>query len=777
MSQSRISSCVGCRLRRRKCDQKRPICTACDELKIPVELCIYRKMSLISKDSKATLNKLKDTNYELKLQLDKYRAKFLDNYRVVNKPHIPLEKHSLFRTVRESSTSLSHFGSTSWAALMDTEPVLKEIVTQLQYLMIHEKHQYDTRMRTDHELYHSISVMKGRSLLSQIGLEREDHLDFIKVVLQKVEDILPAGDSIVHFLNMFKDYNSMKALGTFLVDFDSLNQAVLGFLMADRHSGKTRLNINLPHDLDKMPYVLLFLASLSLMIFVKNRSVTSNNQEKKDINCLAFLKYVDSLFTLLHNYLADKGALRLLYTVETFQALFISGIFQRYVPHGRKIDDLDGAKAAVFIRKIVSLGKLLNLNKNIDVYYAHKTPQVRRSLKSLWYSVAAYDSLEALEIGLTPKIKEPFVRYDDFASQFTEISIVMNEVLKLYYQIELMEDTDKFINIIENDIIRKLKDLLRTSFAALEDDIEVFINYDFQDRSLNQDFFTRGQSFASRCWVYSTIQTFYHICYQRLRILNEKSPRFEKMKLLTWKYTLLVPLVMKELFKGYSRLVRHEHSESFYPVASLLMSVFPYILLAQRRIAVFACARFMEVFEFDQVSSTGKIFFYQSDNRENEIYEMLSQNGLYQKKTNLKHYSDLDIDDNLSELTLKLDELNDSKYIIVILAKTMQTSIHSLFNDHYNFNFVTYNFIFFFILKMSKFFLNQAFPMTYDSSKLNNISSSRTNTEFDFNELFENKKSQKFDFNDFFIKSYYSNLNHVQKNDILEAFFSNMNMP
>lgn len=739
-------------------------------------------MSLVSKDSKTTLNKLRLRNEGLKIELAKCQARNGDGV------DVDLERNPLFRTVRESNSSLTHFGSTSWAALIDTEPVLKAIVSQMHLLMKHQRDEYDSRKKSHHDKEMNMRpVMKGRTLLSQMGLEREDHLDFIKEMLQQVEDLLPSGEMIVHFLDMYKNYNAMKALGTFLVDFDSLNQAVLEFINVDLN-GKATFNIQLPRDLDKMSHVLLFLSSLSFMIFLKNQ-VTVNNEGTTDVNYLVFLEFVDALFTLLHNYLAANGALRLLYTVETFQALFISGTFQNYVPHGNMIDDSEGAKTAVYMRKMVSLGKLLNLNKNIDVYYAHKSPQMRKSLKSLWYAVSSYDSLESLEIGIPPKIKVSFLRYDDFTSPFTETSITMNQVLKLYYEIELMKDTNQFIDIIENQIIKTLKDLLRNHFSTLEKDVEVFQNYDFSHDSSSHDFFTRGQSFSTRCLIYSTIQTFYHICYHRLKIVNETdSQRFKRITVLTWKYTLLVPFVMKELFKGYNRLVRHENSDAFFPVASLLMSVFPYMRLAQRRIAIFASARFMETFNYDQVSKTAKIFFYQSDNRENEIYEMLSDQGLYQKEYNLSDYSNLEIDDNPSELHSKFKELSDNKHIIVILAKTMKSSIQLLSNDRYNFNFVTYNYIFFFLLKMSNFFLNQAFPNTTFISRSNKSTpSSSTHTEFDFNELFEkaiDTRSQKFDYNNFFTNSYSStfhpgdnnNQSHT-RNDMLNDFFASLDIP
>lgn len=761
-------------------------------------------MSLISKDSKATLKTLKARNLELKKSIVRIKAtRNIDNdsiqsSQIQQQNQLPLEKYPLFKTVKESVTTLTHFGSTSWAALIDTEPVLKAIVTQVHAVLRHEHHEYDIRRRTELKQFSNVKssqdsdsfVRKGRSLLSQMGLEREDHLEFLKEMLQQVENQLPSGDLLKHFLQMYKDYNSMKALGTFLVDFDSLNDAVSEFIKIDEN-GKSKLNISLPRDLDKMSHFLLFLSSLSFMIFIRNQSLKEKNT---GLNYLIFLEYGDALFNLLHNYLADKGELRLLYTVETFQALFISGTFQKYVPHTKMIDDSDGAKTAIYIRKIVSLGKLLNLNKNVDIYYAHKSEKIRKSLKSLWYSVGAYDCLEALEVGIPPKIKVPFIRYDDFTSQFTEIPIVMNQVLKLYYQIELMNNTTNFINFIEKKIIKPLKDLLRFKFNSLENDINEFLKFDFNNISSTQEFFTRGQSFASRCLIYSTIQTFYHICFKRLKILNaDKSPFFERIKLLTWKYTLLIPFIMKELFKGYHRLIRHENNEAFYPVASLLMSVFPYMRLAQRRITIFASARFMECFNFDKVSNTANKFFYQSDNREDEIYEMLKKEGLYQKEYNILNYGDLDIDDDEIKLFEKFKELNDNKYIIVILAKTMQSSIKLLSNEYYNFNFVTYNYIFFFLLKMSNFFLNQAFPASgynklYYNDKIKmetpktTNSSNSTPAEFDFSELFEkaiDTRSQKFDFNNFFKNSYSSTFrDHDINNDVLlDDFFANLNMP
>ncbi|CAM9023218.1 unnamed protein product [Wickerhamomyces anomalus] len=156
MSNNMNAVCIGCRLRRKKCDRGKPICTSCLELNISPDLCIYpkSKLQLASKDSKITLDLLRSKNKELKEEYEAVKAgekpstNSLQNNNVVlssqNNPSDKIDntpinpsaevlgfvQDPINTTVKETNEFLLHCGPLSWVSLMSFEKDFAQLCLQ-----------------------------------------------------------------------------------------------------------------------------------------------------------------------------------------------------------------------------------------------------------------------------------------------------------------------------------------------------------------------------------------------------------------------------------------------------------------------------------------------------------------------------------------------------------------------------------------------------------------------------------------------------------------------
>ncbi|CCH41413.1 hypothetical protein BN7_954 [Wickerhamomyces ciferrii] len=744
-------------------------------------------MGLISKDAKATLNSMKEKNMAMKEEMMKISQEMdaaeLGQHERSNKD---LVNNPLFKTVQESSTSLTHFGSTSWEAQLSSEPLFKAILDESHNVLENEfkAHQRPDNQRStpEREFEHVLEVSSliqtiNHTAIDGSGCQLEEHIfSSMHQIVGKIEDLLPDMTIIKHILWLYKEYNSIEAINFQSINFEFLDSIVWNFLSESNEiKGKAIITLNFPNDFHKISGFLLFLSSFCWLIFCQSLSpVTDRHVDFKLIT-----EYEDALYLLAHNYLSSKNELRYLYTVEAFQAIMLTRWFRQFVPKSLEAQ-IGGTQTSVFVRRKITLGKILNLNKDIDIYYAHKSDFVRKQLKSLWYAMVNFDSIQSFETGIPPKITDPIIRYKDFKNIFTETPIVVNEVLNAYQDIEFIDDTYVFIKLLEIRVIKPLKDFIRKEFNALEDDVTSFRDFDF-DNVLNHGFHDYVQYVAYRSVVFSIIQTFYQICYQRLKFINDQNSKISKVIFIkTMKYSLGIISLNKEFLIAYKRLSLHPNGNNFYPLPSLRMTFYPSIRLSHRRATLFIYTRLLDQLKIKDIPKFVDDFFYKSDSisDSSEILQKFEQQDIYHENDyTYLDYCDMEIDDNYDALILKFDKFQDWKFVSYISASIIQESFNCLkVNDRFNFDFITYNYLYFITFKLSKFFLRYAYSSLNEkkpksTSTTNNQKDSKAVKEF--KKQFESRRDS-FNFKTFFQDSYIYKDSDDHK---LNELFSSLDLP
>lgn len=296
------SACLGCRLRRHKCGREKPMCLNCVDLKGPSNMCLYRSVGLISKDSKSTLQSLKDQNVKLKQQvveleeLVKKRKlhptegttgskdyKLRKSSDVTNcYKHFQLnpQKNSLSHYIKETNLGLTHYGSFSIDALTNSEPSLKQLIKQIDIFIKRERLKYDAKMEKIRngtvENDENLKIIKCKLLEKRLGLtqNKDVDLEILELIIKGVEKILPDSNSLEMLLTPYFRHYKDRCVAFVYFDEESVRESINSFL--DVSAKRPKININLPKDVDKLPGLLQFISILIFLLFIV--SVTLRSQ-------------------------------------------------------------------------------------------------------------------------------------------------------------------------------------------------------------------------------------------------------------------------------------------------------------------------------------------------------------------------------------------------------------------------------------------------------------------------------------------------------------------
>lgn len=806
---AKSAACLGCRIRRRRCDRMKPVCTGCLDLNVPPELCVYRSIGIMSKDSRNTLSVIKTQNAELKQQLihlqtalrktkgtgltdiienDDYSSdeveRELSEANKIQKnsslshsyKHLQLnpQRNPLLCTIRETKFSTTHLGSISLDALSQSEPSIKLLLSQIHTVIRRERLKYDAKRRKFGNFVKNdegLNSIKFKILDRMIGLSPENDFEILNTIFAEIEKNFPDSASLEFLLNSYFKHNEDRYVVFVYVDEETTRQSFNRFL--DTSGKRPKINIKLPEEVDKLPGLLLLLSAMVFSTFLKSVTIGSKHS---DFNYLLYLEYAEAILST-KPFLEDKYSSKSLITPETLVALTHIVGFETYTPHGRVMDqDANGAESVVVVRRLVDIAKSLNLHKNIDYYYADKNQSVRKSLKNLWFFLVHIEQIESFEHGLPSKIHPKTIRYyPDYSNSLTRVTLVINQILGVYFKIETTADTYSFVDKVENQCIRPLKSSLSKEFGSLQREIDLLQNFNFDDVSLIPEFRYLVQQMVIRFIALGMLQAFHYLCFKRLEQSGDRSPRYERFKILTWKYSMVVPILVAEVLTGFKRLTHHPNHPRFHVIASLLQLSFE-MRMAERRMGIYASARILDMLKVGNSTMIKKLLFQSKKNKNNEIHEILRERGEYQHCYTLSDFDDSQIDDNFTQLMDKFSRFQDVKYIIVVFSKKMLEILDLLANGNYNFNYMKLNYGFFLMLKMSSLFLNLVFPYQELSDKaIIKEEVSTSEEEFDFNELFKtaiDTSSSKFDFESFFTGSFG---NVYQVNEIEDFFASNVN--
>lgn len=790
-------SCTSCRLRRRKCDKQTPICGSCKELGIPADLCTYKilKTNTKVKDLRTILDDSKLKNQKLiteKLVLKKAledkkreireqctaikREKDPSKQYEVNHANVGLTHHmgtpmSQISEVRSTSRGpfvnsrrKPHGDSISWASLMSMEPKMKVLLSQIDRVITDQKTQLESSKR---ELKYplknasKLTHLRATGIAHALELDNTDICADIHELLEEIQTHLPNKRTWDRVLELQFHIVPPKYVGFLHIDH-SFYQEILNRSVEFDNLGNPSLKITLPEEADKLRD-LGFLISYLIFTAYHTTQVIGESFPMSAVMCS---RYSETLLWY-HRIISVKlGKLEeAQITPEYLQALIYNEIFNRYTPHGEYI--LKSYEDNAFcIRRLVSIGRVLHLNQNVDQVYMHRSEAYRNSLKSTWNFLAFFDIMESLDNGFPPSIKpNELVRYQNFSDRYTESLIVLNKVLHTYIKLQRKDYNDaKFIQTIENDCIGELQELLATEYRPWDQDYQLFMCFTFEDSSRSREFTYESASFNMRFTIYSTIQIFYFLCFEKAsksEICSTKLAR--RLEILSLKYSYLLVLLINAYFEIYDKLITLPKS-SENGVLEMMLATFPHLILALRKLQVCAGAKIFRSIPLRNVSAVKTFLNGTKIDEEAFLREVGEKKKSYKELFTIGELSDSTLDKDDDKIAAKYSPLMDFKFVIYVAGAITGELAERMFSEKSSLRMVKLNHVFFYLLKLSSFFMNCSFysdgtPIENHNNYIKGLhgikpqDSTSFSTEFDFQRLFEeaiNTNSESFDFGGFF---------------------------
>lgn len=786
---SKSSVCTGCRLRRRKCDRESPICSSCKELNVPPELCIYRELRSNSKttSSKEVLERLKARRsdlicekFRLKRAVELEREvqarssvyKYDVKKRTANKNFYSEKRNTKSTGLDQKNgdgSSQKHdkekLGSISWRSLMSVEPNMKALISYMDKVIKSQKEilkNVKSKVEDPVKKNPLISQIRSRFNSLTFGLDFSEDYGLIEELFRDIEKNLPTKDVLQDFLDHQFRIVQLDFVGWMSVDKQTYYEKLHRVIRFDEE-GRAHLTIKLPEEANLVSDLAFV---ISYLIFPTYHS-TQLTMEKPHLNYMLYVEYSEVL-SYIHNQLADqtKDPFPIMpnLSLERLQTLLNFTFFDRYTPQGRKVSDYPYSNY-LNARQLITAAKILNFNQDIDIFYADRSPNYRRTIKSCWYFLAFADVMESLETGFPPKIEpNELRRYEDHTDGYIESLFVLNRVLYKCNSMDFsaVENADELITIINDELIADLKALLDSEYKPFRQNIERLQEFDFTDILDAPDFIRECCGLPMRFTVYSLIHTLYFMCYKKLESIDRFSKATMKFGILSMKYSSLIIYYVNEFFSLFDKLMEHPNCYDF-GVLECVMACFPHMNLAVRRVYICAGGRLCEGLPINKSLAIKKLF-YGNNSNEGELLNEIQLKKEYQVLYTLEDLEDRSVDDDDDALFEKFTMLLDHKYMIFSFSSIIKDISSGLYKENFNtkINAKT-NHVFFYLLKFMSFFLNSSFrsdgtPIEKENSfiglgKLSSSTEVKQENEFNFAQLFEeaiNTTSEKFDFESFF---------------------------
>lgn len=786
---SKSSVCTGCRLRRRKCDRESPICSSCKELNVPSELCIYRELRSNSKttSSREVLEGLKvrhsdlvSEKFRLKriVELELKKRERSSSYKYDSrKRHAKKVLYSDNRSFNNNSVNKKNdnnsnqkhgkekLGSISWRSLMSVEPNMKALISYMDKVIKSQKEllkNVQSKVRDQVKKNPLISQIRSRFNSLTFGLDFSEDYGLIEELFRDIERNLPKEDVLQSFLDHQFRTVPVDFVGWMSIDKETYYDKLHCVLKFDEE-GRAHITIKLPEESNLVSDLAFVVSSLIFPAYHTAQLMTV----KEPVNYMLFVEYSEVL-SYIHNQLCDqtKDPFPIMpgNSLERIQTFLNFSFFDRYTPQGRQLPD-DPYANYLNVRQLIAGAKILNFNQDIDAFYADRTPNYRRTIKSCWYFLAFADVMESLETGLPPKIEpNELRRYEDHTDSYIESLFVLNRVLYKYNTMNFnaVKTADELISIINDELIGDLRALLDSEYRPFKENIKNLENFDFTNILNAPEFIRECCGLPMRFTVYSLIQTLYFMCYKKLESIDRFPKATMKFGILSMKYSSLIIYCVNEFFSLFDKLMEHPNCYDF-GVLECVMACFPHMNLAVRRVYICAGGRLCEGLPINKSSEIKKLFYGKSAN-EGQLLNEIQLKKEYQVLYTLEDLEDRSVDNNDEALFDKFMMLLDHKYMIFSFSSIIKNISIGLYKENFNtkINAKT-NHVFFYLLKFMSFFLNSSFtsdgtPIEKENSfiglgKLSASKEMKQENEFNFAQLFEeaiNTTSDRFDFENFF---------------------------
>ncbi|ODQ57257.1 hypothetical protein WICANDRAFT_107577 [Wickerhamomyces anomalus NRRL Y-366-8] len=797
-------ACLGCRIRRRKCDGLKPICSACVDLNIPVRLCVYHDARIGYKADKAekTLEKIKEQNLKLKKELQKLKRSSSGNLvstsfptrqarkRHQNDPyllHLPNKAHKknpLTATTVESSGSFVHYGPISWYAIASTNETLKNISGWFVNVIKMEKERYD-RTRSSQRHYGEgnpkLKALTQSLVETSLDIRQHDTHLILQQLLVEISMDLPPKDTLDKLLAYYFHVNSQRTVGFVYVDEGQFYEHYKIYLQFDS-KGTTSLFYN--GDQDCLLFVMLLLAALAYTGFFASRSIIDNVPDVQ-INHILMIEYLEALIAASGSHRVPGSSSFMPYLCPEYLIVLIHlGVFERCTPLGRRLQGPMGIGDSLASKQAISCAKVLNLDKDIDLYYPDKSENYKRGLKSIWTCLVYYDLSEALDTGIDLKIKpEDLVMYEYDTSPYVRSLVVLNKVLNQFNEKAVEISGLELTDYIEKQLVSQLDKFLSNDLPSGASDLQYLRSFDFDDIAGSSKYVSTLQMAAIKMLFYSLSQSLYQFC---TKMAEQNNGNWRRYELLAIKKGSTLMQYLKDTIEAVRRLILHDNAKYFSLIPTLQI-VGKQVTFSLRRCTLFG----------------GHLALRNSNQRYNYqvLNELVNDPQKYAKSLmkstvpskryeifsyNMQDLEDLEIEKDLNLMKQKLSHLFESKFLIFKLSRMIQMVAKALDNDKFNLNFVKLNYVFFYCSSASNLFLSLAYPPE-DNTKLmlipinsdpQHIDGSAEDVpapEFNFNDLFKScidTTSDNFDFKSFFTGS----TDLYQKNEF-DEFFQSLDAP
>ncbi|CCH41187.1 putative transcriptional regulatory protein [Wickerhamomyces ciferrii] len=720
-------ACTGCRMRRKKCDKGKPICSGCIALDVPKELCIYpeERTQYRGKQPREYIKGLRNQNkILLKEQLihkHKFQDCFLKNFQFENYVHLPVQNKSnvdfiLRDPEQDESINWGHAGMLSYHALLQSEPLIYKANNKLnQFIQMEKIHYFQNKPKSEIDIQYNTKLNSIRNKVTEmcLGLKEVDE-SVLYEVLYAAADFLPNYTTVKSLFMKYFEYNSQRALGfdeeKAFQDFNSLfkqgPQGELELILKPTDSVAIYYN-KLAITLVIISYPILF-----QYYSLPNTKITINEitTELKNYNPISLFAYIEILVFTASCFQNPKHE-KILCTPTILQAISQIRYFEFYFPHG-KADEEDTSFNSSLVAKIeCTFLKSMELNKNIDQVFSMLPSPTIDNLKTLYLYMLIVDLRESFDLGLPSKFKyKELIKYQFNNPERTNLMnclIMCFRVVERFHKFETLFTLENPCDTIEMDFIYELQVILQIEFPKLSELIIEFQKLDLLTLTAS-DLLTFTNKFQMIFCIYTMIITLYSICIRKTNQFDHGNhASLNKYKILSLKYSFLLNHATVEILKTFQRIINSKKCESLDPIEPFIRFS-NYLRFSMKRTGVIIIARMFEFSPFTEDDVLSKI------DQDYSWFNKLNFNQIeiLQKATTGPHFKiedleDIRIDRTPDELFMKFKYFLDYKYLTLSVFKIMNEIGESLINTRYDLQYIIQNnYIYSRMCKLTIFLIN-----------------------------------------------------------------------
>ncbi|CUM45383.1 uncharacterized protein AC631_05178 [Debaryomyces fabryi] len=495
-----VKLCLACRMRKSKCDLKRPTCTSC--LVKGLKNCKYGESSTYSvKLGDDEVDVLKEENERLKLTIKQLK-------RQISSPSpSPISEYAngaeadKYNFIVSKSSRTVFYGPTSFRFVFQT-PIVFDYYISIKRALKADRNAWKIKNRPKSwfdKLYSGTSEL-----------------------LMDIQNFLPSHKVVSGYLLQFFDGFWFKLLP--IVDRD----VILQVFRKQFKESDNKLNIEIAFPQNSIEF-----ANIAVVITILKFSLNSETylpgavsyrfKDEYDI----LLKFATRLLDNA-NYL-EKASL------SSLQALFLLRIFKKF--NFKDGDGGDGSNGNILFAICLEMAYTLGLNQNIDMLYKEESQNYRTILKNLWKYLLQYDAINSFDLGVPLHISDSCLREEFLDSDDIIIKTILKkrEIINIFLSPKF---TYHDIGNILNEIRCFIDQNFRTVFELIQD---------FEDASNLEDSYNAINQFILSISLIAMKQHCYSLLYNELKDTNkELSSRSHDLGI---KYTTLMIVSSAELFK------------------------------------------------------------------------------------------------------------------------------------------------------------------------------------------------------------------------------------